>query len=82
MQLDAFAAAIPGMPEGADPMDAVDNWSAGYMKPEGYRVMAEFARSRREPQLLRELAVPAYAGELAICVSDVTGRSFYYALER
>ncbi len=82
IQLDRFDADIPGMPEGAAALDAVDSWSAGYLKPEGYRAMAEFSRSRREPQLLRELAVPAYAGEMAICVSDVTGRSFYYALER
>ena len=33
-------------------------------------------------ELRRELAVPVYGGELALCVGDVTGRSFYYALER
>ena len=33
-------------------------------------------------ELQRELAVPVYGGELALCVGDVTGRSFYYALER
>ena len=79
--LEAFDAAIPGMPQEAQPLDAVDNWSVGYIRPEGYRVMAEFARSKREGELRRELAVPAYAGELALCVGDVTGRSFYYALE-
>ena len=63
-------------------MDAVDNWSVGYLRPEGYRVMAAFARSRKEGALRRELAVPVYGGELALCVSDVTGRCFYYALER
>jgi hypothetical protein len=54
----------------------------GYLRPEGYRVMAEFARTRREGALRRELAVPVYGGELALCVSDVTGRSFYYAVKR
>ena len=29
-----------------------------------------------------ELAVPAYDGDLALCVGDVLGRSWYYALER
>ena len=80
--LEAFDADIPGLPEGSAPMDAVDNWSVGYLRPEGYRVMAEFARTRKEGMLRRELAVPVYGGELALCVADVTGRSFYYALER
>ena len=80
--LERFDADIPGLPEGAAPMDAVDNWSVGYLRPEGYRVMAAFARSRKEGALRRELAVPVYGGELALCVSDVTGRCFYYALER
>ena len=80
--LERFDVEIPGFPEDAAPMDAVDNWSVGYLRPEGYRVMAEFARTRREGALRRELAVPVYGGELALCVSDVTGRSFYYAVER
>jgi len=62
-------------------MDAVDNWSVGYIRPEGYRAMAEFARNRKEGALRRELAVPVYGGELAVCVGDVTGRSFCYVLE-
>ena len=82
VNLDSFVADIPGMPEGHDPLDAVDNWSVGYLRPEGYRVMAEFARSRKEGALRRELAVPVYDGELAVCVGDVMGRSFYYAIDR
>jgi DNA modification methylase len=79
--LEGFDADIPGLPEGSAPMDAVDNWSVGYLRPEGYRVMAEFARSRKAGDLRRELAVPVYGGTLTLCVGDVTGRSFYYALE-
>ena len=82
VSLERFDADIPGLPEAREPMDAVDNWSVGYLRPEGYRVMAEFARSRKEGALRRELAVPVYGGQLALCVGDVTGRSFYYALER
>ncbi len=81
VQLEAFDAAIPGMPEGAAPLDAVDCWSVGYLRPEGYAVMAEFQRTKRAPELQRELAVPAYAGRLAMCVGDVSGRSFYYLLD-
>jgi len=80
--LEDFSVEIPGLPELSDPMDAVDNWSVGYMRDDGYRVMAEFARSKREGALKRELAVPAYAGELALCVSDITGISRYFALPR
>ena len=80
--LERFEANDPALPEGLGPMDAVDNWSVGYMRPEGYRVMAEFARSKREGALRRELAVPVYGGELVMCVGDVTGHSHYYALER
>ena len=80
--LDRFEAEIPGMPEGAGPLDAVDNWSVGYLRPEGYQVMASFARSRREGALRRELAAPAYAGELALCIGDVAGGSHYFALPR
>lgn len=82
VQLEDFRAGLSCMPEGARPLDAVDNWSVGFLRPEGYQVMAEFARSKRCGALDRELAVPAYAGELALCVGDVTGRSFYYALDR
>ncbi|MBQ8108559.1 MAG: hypothetical protein IJ124_00155 [Clostridia bacterium] len=81
LMLENFEIDIPNLPEGAQSMDCVDNWSAGYLRPEGYRVMAEFARNKREGALRRELAIPAYAGELALCVADVTGRSFYFALE-
>ena len=80
--LEDFSTDIPGLPEGALPMDVVDNWSVGYLRPEGYQVMAEFARSKRAGALQRELAVPAYAGKLALCVGDVAGGSHYFALER
>ncbi len=80
--LEDFQAQVEGMPEGAEPLDVVDNWSVGYLRPEGYQVMAEFARSRKEGALRRELAAPAYAGELAMCVSDILGRCHYFALDR
>ena len=82
VRLESFDSGIDGLPQGADPLDAVDNWSVGYLRPEGYRVMAEFARGRREGALLKELAVPAYEGDMALCVADVTGRSFYYRVEQ
>lgn len=62
------------------PMDVVDNWSVGYIREETYVCMAEFARSRKEPDLKQTLDVPVYSGQLVLCVSDVAGHSCYYAL--
>ena len=80
VSLDSFVPAPGSMPREFDGLDAVDNWSVGYLRPDGYHCMAEFARSRREPALKTTLDAPVYAGDLALCVSDVTGRSFYYRI--
>ena len=80
--LERFDVELPGLPQDAAPLDAVDNWSVGYLRPEGYVVMTEFARGKRRPELETELAVPAYSGQLALCVNDVTGRSWLYGLDR
>ena len=80
--LQRYDAQIPGLPENAAPLDAVDNWSVGYLRDGGYEVMAAFARGKRRPDLETELAVPAYSGQLAMCVGDVTGASWLYALEK
>ena len=79
MELKQFCVPVEGL-ESADPMDCVDNWSVGYLREDGYEVMADFARSRRQCALKRELMAPMFAGRLAMCVSDVLGRSWYYAL--
>lgn len=63
-----------------DGFDAVDSWSVGYLREDGYHCMTEFARTKREPALQTSLDAPVYAGDLAICVGDVTGRSFYYQI--
>ena len=78
--LRRFEADIPGMPEASEPMDCVDNWSVGYLRPDGYEVMADSVRTRRHGALETELQVPMYAGALAMCVSDELGRSWYYRL--
>ena len=79
--LSAFDPEPGAMPEGVAGMDAVDNWSVGYLRGDGYHCMAQFARSRREPALKLELDAPVYAGDLALCVGDITGKSFYYRLD-
>lgn len=81
VNLDDFRVEVPFMPEGSEPMDCVDNWSVGYLRNGQYEVMAEFARNMGKGALERELRAPAYAGRLAMCISDVLGRSYYYALD-
>lgn len=79
--LEAFSVDIPGLPEGSEPMDSVDNWSVGYIRNGHYQVMEDGVRTRKQGELPRELRAPAYDEPLALCVSDVLGRSYYYALK-
>ena len=78
--LTRFDVPVEGLPADAEPMDCVDNWSLGYLRPEGYEVMADYVRTRRHGALQNELKVPMYAGTLAMCVTDVLGHSWYYRL--
>lgn len=78
--LESFSAQIENLPLNAGPMDAVDNWSVGYLREGRYECLAEFIRGKRAPELCRTLDVPVFSGKLALCVGDVTGRSFYFAL--
>ena len=75
-ELEAGAAARP-----FSGLDAVDNWSVGYVRDGDYHAMAEAVRTKRSPALPDALDAPVYSGQLALCVSDVTGRSFCYALD-
>jgi len=43
--------------------------------------MADAVRTKRQPVLKTTLNAPVYGGQLAICVSDVTGRSFCYEID-
>lgn len=78
--LESFDMDSPLAPDLRGSLDAVDNWSVGYLREDGYHCMAEFARTRREPKLQTRLDAPVYAGDLALCVADVTGRCFYYRI--
>ena len=79
--LRRFEVEIPDFPENALPMDCVDNWSVGYVRDGRYTVMEEYARTRKNGALAEELRAPAYAGQLAMRVNDVLGRSWTYALD-
>lgn len=62
-------------------LEAVDNWSVGYIRNGEYHAMALAARTKRHPKLAQALDVPVYSGQLAVCVSDVTGRAFCYEID-
>ena len=78
--LEEFIPASGALPREFDGLDAVDNWSVGYLREDGYHCMAESARTRSHPALKTTLDAPVYAGDLAMCVSDVSGRCFYYRI--
>ena len=81
VRLDRFELE-PGLVDRALPgLDGVDCWSVGYVRGGEYRAMAESARTKRSPELAAALDAPAYAGQLALCVSDVTGRCFCYEID-
>ena len=62
-------------------LDGVDNWSVGYIREGKYTAMADAVRTKRMPALKQTLDAPVYSGQLAICVSDVTGRCFCYEID-
>lgn len=62
-------------------LDGVDSWSVGYIRDGEYHTMAEAIRTKHSPVLPEQLDAPAYSGRLAAMVSDVSGRSFFYALD-
>lgn len=62
-------------------LDGVDNWSVGYVRNGEYHAMALSARTKRQSALAESLDAPVYSGQLAVCVSDVTGRAFCYEID-
>ena len=78
--LEDFASPDVTLSEGHAALDAVDSWSVGYVRGNRYLCTAEFARSKRAPELCRTLRAPVYSGQLALCVNDVAGNAYCYAL--
>ena len=59
-------------------LDAVDNWSVGYLRDGVFVAESHALRTRRKPALPQRLELPVYEGEPAIRITDVYGRDFYY----
>lgn len=62
-------------------LDAVDGWSAGYLRGGEFLSLAHEMRSKQVPALKGRLEIPVLSGEPCIRVSDVMGRYFYYVIE-
>ena len=62
------------------PWEMLDNWALGYLQGEEMRVLSQAARTKKHPELPRELEVPVYDGEVGLRLSDVRGKSYYYRI--
>ncbi len=62
-------------------LDAVDSWAAGYIRNGEFIACDSEIRSRKTPSLKGHLCVPLFEGDLAVRVSDILGRDFYYRIE-
>ncbi len=62
-------------------LDAVDQWSLGFLRGDDFVPMAHAARSRAHPQLQRTLEVPMVSGALCVSVLDVLGNQAFFAWE-
>ena len=76
--LDEFAPSLP-LPDGVTGLDAVDQWSAGFLEGTVFRSCADAARTQKTPALARALQIPIISGVPAVLISDVLGRRWCFA---
>lgn len=69
------------LPEGAEPLDAVDSWAVGTVENGTFTALAEEIRSFRKPALSFQLNIPRETERLVVRVSDPAGRRFYESPE-
>ena len=62
-------------------LDAVDNWSVGYLRGGVYKSEAASFRLRQKPALDTVLQLPVLEGKPCLRIGDVMGRHFYYLLD-
>ena len=54
-------------------LDAIDQWSAGFLRDGAYKAYVSCARRKQTPALPTELELPLLRGQVAISVVDVLG---------
>ena len=64
--------------EGVAGMDLIDSWGLGYLRDGAFVEYAREQRTRARPALQGRLFAPVYAGDLAVRLSDVFGRTGVY----
>lgn len=77
-------AALEALDAGGRPpsgMEAVDQWSAGFLRGGEFVSLAHAARTAATPSLPAVLEMPAQSGEPALCVVDILGRKRIYTWE-
>ena len=62
-------------------LDAVDQWSVGFLRDGVYKAYASSARLRQSPQLRTMLELPLLRGQVAISLVDALGRRTLWAAE-
>ena len=74
---------LPDAPEGLalTGLDAVDSWALGTVRDGQFWTLAEEGRSFKKPELSAVLCAPLDAPGLALRVSDILGRRFFYSLQ-
>ena len=63
-------------------MDAVDQWSAGFVQGDSYRSCVASARTVGTPKLETTLEMPVCAGEPCIMIVDIWGNRRFYLPKR
>ena len=62
-------------------LDAVDQWSVGFLRDGVYKAYASSARLRQSPRLRTLLELPLLRGQVAISMVDALGRRTLWAAE-
>ena len=76
-------AAFEGLPEKVHSagLQAIDSWAAGTVKGGVFYSLSAEARTNKSPRLSGELHVPMYTDGLAVRVSDILGRRYFFSLQ-
>ncbi|MBQ8081473.1 MAG: site-specific DNA-methyltransferase [Clostridia bacterium] len=75
--LDDFAPEEP-LPGGVTGLDGVDQWSAGFYREGVFYPAADWARTKRTPDIERMLQIPLVRGTPAVLVTDIRGERYCY----
>ena len=67
---------------GIEGLDAVDQWSAGFVQGDEYRSCVSSVRTVGTPKLEVTMEMPVWAGEPCIMIVDIWGNRRFYLPRR